>query len=105
RGDAEALGDLLQDVRARLAQAALDLAQVGVGHPGRLGQLAHGDLRLLPLLPDVLADRVDIHVTHGLSLPPVLATANALASTRAAVEAARGLQRIQWLWRSTESIR
>jgi phosphosulfolactate synthase len=39
--DAQPLGDLLQDVRARLAQAALDLAQVGVGHPGRLGQLAH----------------------------------------------------------------
>src|SRR5262249_33625624 len=82
--DAQPLGDLLQDVRARLAQAALDLAQVGVGHPGRLGQLAHRDPVLLPLLPDVLADRVDVHVTHALSVPPSACNCKPSASTHGA---------------------
>src|SRR5580704_9285313 len=81
RGDAQPLGDLLQDVRARLAQATLDLAQVGVGHPGRLSQLAHRDLRLLPLLPDVLPDRVHCHVTHIFSLPPSACNCKPSAST------------------------
>src|SRR6516165_10026487 len=51
-------GDLLQDVRAGLAQPALDLAEVRVRDPGRLGQLAQRELRLLPLLPDVVPDGV-----------------------------------------------
>src|SRR5271157_48844 len=81
RGDAQALGDLLQDVRARLAQTTLDLAQVGVGHPGRLSQLAHRDLRLFSLLADVFADRVNCHVTHTLSLPPPACNCKRPAST------------------------
>src|SRR5947208_5903008 len=93
RRDAEPLGDLLQYVRARLTQATLDLAQIGVGHPGRLGQLAHRDLRLLPLLPDVLADRVDVHVTHARSLPRMLATANAPASTPGVYAGRAGMDR------------
>jgi len=64
RGDAQPLGDLLQDVGTRFAQTALDLAQVRVGHPGLLGQLPERDPRLLPLLPDVLTDGC-----HGSILP------------------------------------
>ena len=36
--DAQRLGDLLEDLRRRAAQAPLDLAQVGVGDPGQLRQ-------------------------------------------------------------------
>ena len=36
-------------------------------------QLAHRDLRLLPLLPDVFADRVDCHVGRMLSVLPLSA--------------------------------
>jgi hypothetical protein len=36
--DAQGLGDLLEDLRRRTAQAALDLAQVRVRDPGELGQ-------------------------------------------------------------------
>ena len=48
-GDPQALGDLLQDLRAGPAQPALDLAEVGVGHARGRGQLAQRDLGLLPL--------------------------------------------------------
>ena len=43
-GDPQRLGELLQDLRAGLAQAALDLAQVGVGDAGLLGQTAQREL-------------------------------------------------------------
>src|SRR6185312_3715367 len=49
-GDVQTLRDLVQDLRARLAQAPFNLAQVRVGHPGLRGELTKRDLRLLPLL-------------------------------------------------------
>src|SRR5262249_5839636 len=63
-GDPQALRDLLENVGARLAQAALDLAQVRVRHPSGLGELANRDLCLLALLANVGANRVDIDRTH-----------------------------------------
>src|SRR5438105_4647217 len=48
--DAEGLGDLLEDLGRRLAQAALDLAEVGVGDVRQLRQLAQRQARLAPLL-------------------------------------------------------
>jgi hypothetical protein len=38
-GDPQRLGDLLQHLRARLAQPALDLTQIRIGHPGGIGEL------------------------------------------------------------------
>src|SRR5689334_10584521 len=54
--DPQTLGDLLQDVRAGLAQPALDLRQIRIGNTGNPSQLAQGDLRLLTLLADEFAD-------------------------------------------------
>ena len=42
--DPQRLGELLQDVGARLAQPALDLAQIRVGHPGGVGELPQREL-------------------------------------------------------------
>ena len=56
-GDPQPLGDLLQDVRARLAQPALDLREVRVGNAGEPGELTQRDLGLLALLPDEFSDR------------------------------------------------
>ena len=50
-GDLESAGELLEDLRARLLQAPLDLAEVGVRDAGELGELAQGQLRVLSLLP------------------------------------------------------
>jgi hypothetical protein len=60
RGDAQAAGDLLQDLGRGLAQAALDLAQVGVADPGRPGQLPQRHLSELTLTADVLTDVLDL---------------------------------------------
>src|SRR6185437_14200022 len=79
-GDPQPLGDLLQDLRARLAQAALDLAQVRVGDPGLLGQLPQRDLRLLPLLLDVVPDAV--HVRHDSHASSPACSCKSAASTR-----------------------
>src|SRR5205807_6238498 len=73
RGNPQALGDLLKDVRAGLAQPALHLAQIRVRHPGLLRELAQRDPRLLPLLPDVVTDRI----SHTFSVSTLLAIANA----------------------------
>ena len=43
--DAQCLGQLLEDLGAGLAQPALNLAQVRVGHPGVLGQATQRDSR------------------------------------------------------------
>jgi hypothetical protein len=51
RGDLEAAGELLEDLRARLLQTPLDLAEVGVRDAGKLGELAQRQLRVLTLLP------------------------------------------------------
>ena len=65
--------DLLQDVGTGLAQPALDLRQIRIGHAGDLGQLAQRDLRDFPLFADegadagsasaLLARAVDIHLS------------------------------------------
>jgi GNAT superfamily N-acetyltransferase len=55
--DGQALGDLLQDVRAGLAEPPLDLRQIRVRHAGEAGELAQRDVRLLALLTDEFADR------------------------------------------------
>src|SRR6266568_3968978 len=66
--DPQALRDLLQDVGARPAQPAFDLAQVRVRHARSLGQLADRDLGLLALLADVGTDGVDVDRAHIASL-------------------------------------
>jgi hypothetical protein len=58
--DAQRLGDLLQDLGARLAQAALDLAEVGVADTRELGQLPQRDLAAVALLADVVAEGADV---------------------------------------------
>jgi hypothetical protein len=50
--DAQRLGDLLEDLRRRTAQAPLDLAQVRVGDPGQLRQPAQRQSRRGALFPD-----------------------------------------------------
>ena len=76
RRDAQTLGDLLQDLRTRLLQPPLDLAEVGVGHAGGLGELPQGDLRGLALLPDVVTQRGDLQRCHASVLPQVLTAAS-----------------------------
>src|SRR6202012_6048678 len=66
--DPQALGDLLEDLGARLAEPALDLAEVGVGDARGLRELTERDLRLLPLLADVLPDRVHRYLRHNPSI-------------------------------------
>ena len=51
-GDPQRLGDLLEDLGGRLAQAALDLAEVRVGDPGQVGEAAEGQTGAAPLLAD-----------------------------------------------------
>ena len=75
-GDPQPLGDLGQDLGAGLLQPALDLAQVRVGHPGGLRELAQGHLRRLPLLADVLTQRADLQRCHAFTLPRVLTVAS-----------------------------
>src|SRR3954451_3419412 len=55
-GDAQRLGDLLEDLRARLAQPALDLAEVGVGDTGELRQLPKRHVGRGTLLADVVTE-------------------------------------------------
>src|SRR4051812_8732699 len=43
-GDLEGPGDLLEDLGGGLPEPTLDLAQVRVGDPGHLGQLAKGEV-------------------------------------------------------------
>src|SRR6185437_10249388 len=62
RGDVERVRDQPDDPDRRLVQAALDLAQVGVGQPGPLGQLAQGEVRELALAADEGAQRLHLTV-------------------------------------------
>ncbi len=55
-GDAQGLGDLLEHLRARLAQPALDLAQIRIGHPGGIGELPQRELGVAPLLAQVVTE-------------------------------------------------
>ena len=43
--DAQGAGQLLEHLGRRLAQAALDLAEVGVAHADLVGELPQGELR------------------------------------------------------------
>src|SRR6185295_17022330 len=54
--DSEATGDLLEDVGARLAQPALDLAEVRVRDPGSVAQAPQGEAGVLPLLANELPE-------------------------------------------------
>ena len=65
--DAQGLGDLLEDLGRRLAQAPLDLAEVGVRHPGGLGQPADRHLGGVALGPDELPQvgPTAVHVDHA----------------------------------------
>src|SRR6266511_234624 len=58
--DPQRLGDVLEDLGGGLAQPALDLRQVRVGDARQLGQVAHRQLRLAPLVADVAADVADL---------------------------------------------
>ncbi len=59
RRDAQGLGDLLEDLGRRPAQTPLDLAQVGVGDPGQLGQASQRQAGRAALLPDERAQFVE----------------------------------------------
>lgn len=59
-GDPQRLGDLLQHLGARLAQPALDLAEVGIGHPRGIGELPQRQLRVAPLLAQVFTEIADV---------------------------------------------
>ena len=74
-GDLQSLRELLEDLGARALQASLDLGQVGVGHPGELGQLTQGEPGGRALFAQVLAEaaaqvvqRVLAHKTIVLAL-------------------------------------
>ena len=69
-GDPQGLGDLLQHLRARLAQSALDLAQVRIGHPGGVGELPERQLRVAPLLAQVLTEIADVERCHDSTVHP-----------------------------------
>src|SRR3712207_5295248 len=58
RRDLQGAGDLLEDLGGRLAQAPLDLAEVGVRDPGQLRQLPEAEVPDPPLLADELAEVV-----------------------------------------------
>lgn len=64
-GDPQRLGDLLQHLRARLAQPALDLAQIRVGHPGGIGELPQRQLRSAPLLAQIVTEIADVERCHA----------------------------------------
>src|SRR6478752_8860911 len=76
-GDAQRLGQLLQDLCRRPAQPALDLAQVRVGDACLLGELTQRQLRADALLPEVVAEGLDgvADLAH-CHTPTVLATAS-----------------------------
>src|SRR5262249_19659673 len=67
-GYPQPLGDLIEDLRAGFAEPSLDLTEVRIGHPGLRRELAQRNLRLLPLLADVLADRADLRDLHDFSM-------------------------------------
>src|SRR3954451_12309162 len=60
RRDPQRLRQLLQHLGGGFAQAALDLAEVGVGDSGLLCQLTQGELGRAPLSGDELAEGVQL---------------------------------------------
>src|SRR5438445_1553533 len=73
-GDAQRLGDLLEDLGRGLAQPALDLAEVGVADARHVGELPERQPRHPPLLADELSEVVHaclelvLHVGHRLTV-------------------------------------
>ncbi len=68
RRDIERVGDQPDDPDRRLMQAALDLAEVGIGQPRSLGQLAQGQIRQLPPAADEGAEHLHLRIPlilHG----------------------------------------
>ena len=55
-GDGQRAGDLLEDLGGRPPQSPLDLAQVGIGDLGELGELAHREVGNTALLADEAAE-------------------------------------------------
>ena len=78
--DAQRLGDLLEDLRRRAAQAPFDLAQVGVGDPGQLGQAPQRQPRRAPLLADERSQLVE--ALRQLLDEPVAVVADRLGHDR-----------------------
>src|SRR5262245_7346374 len=68
-GDPQALRDLLENLSRRLAQAALDLAQIGVGDTSGVRELPDRELCDPPLLAKVVAKGSNLERRHGASLP------------------------------------
>ncbi len=63
--DPQTLCDLLQDLGARLAQPALDLAEVGIGDTRLLGELPQRQLCVAPLLAEELTQWCDLDFRHA----------------------------------------
>src|SRR5690606_36994320 len=57
-------------LRPRLAQPALDLAEVRIGHPGGIRELPQRQLRTAPLLPQVLTEIADVERCHAPTVAP-----------------------------------
>ena len=58
-GDPQRAGQLLEHLGRRLAQAALDLAEVGVAHSDLVGELSQRELAPRALLLEVVAQRAE----------------------------------------------
>ena len=64
RGDLKCLRNLRQYLGAGFAKTPFDLTEVGVGHPGSLGQLSQGQLRRRSLLADVFTHTRHVDPSH-----------------------------------------
>ena len=84
RGDPQRLGDLLQYLGRGPAQTAFDLAQVGVGHAGLLGELPEGQTRGDTLLLQVVAERLDGLAYLALGHAPIVLTTVSKTQTQQA---------------------
>src|SRR4029079_18678485 len=74
--DAQRLGDLLQDLRRRLAQAALDLTEVRVRDARHVGELPQREAGAAALLADELTEvphpSLDVLHRHGVKATGLL---------------------------------
>src|SRR6185503_11064256 len=82
--DAQTPRDALQNFRRGLAQAALDLTQIGIGDTGALAQLAQRQARVPSLIANELAEVVQAGVERLRSHPAVPATCLAAISCSSA---------------------
>ena len=60
RGHPKRLGQLLQHLSRRLAEASFDLAQVGIGDAGLFRELSQRQLRRTALTGDKFTERADL---------------------------------------------